>query len=396
MMFRCCVPTVTAPLMNRCCPQESAPAVQRRVALVAPAAADVLGCDEIFVIDPLNRTGKIRVPLRHALETKGLTEALQAAEIAAFATAEDAPARDLSLCLLFQKGRCNAGARCRQIHVDVEFVESVRAAACSSNNCCAHHGDAHSQHLTRDPRSVVVIGDRGCVGEYPMAAFASTKGLEAVAVRISGAVIKVGANAICRLHSQGRCKFGRDCRNVHLCLNGAHDVTMQLQRAEAQAAVMPSLESCCSIARGSACSTPRSDRSGSNSSATFGVAATRSTSVVMDSDVTPVKPSQAARAPMPADFDAVQTAATPVASMLAMPIVSTPPTPPTTTCERRIVSAFSVTSAAVAAAVSPAAQDSIFSRPLTKSSIGVAQAPKPFAWGFEDLVASVCCDILSE
>jgi len=64
---------------------------------------------------------------------------------------------------------------------------------------------------------VNVIGLTGSIeATHALSAFARTEALEVALSRAHG-VARVMGNRICRLHSQGRCKFGKDCKNIHLC-----------------------------------------------------------------------------------------------------------------------------------------------------------------------------------
>lgn len=159
------------------------------------------------VIDPMNRNGKVSIDMKLITETRGLVE---------YMSTPVAQRKDLSLCLLYQKGRCNAGARCHQIHACPEFITKVRAQVAVSNNCCAAHGDVFSTTYAKATQVVTVVTD-GVGVDYSLSAFARTEALELVLSKSKTASLKVPANKICRLHGQNRCKFGQDCKNVHLC-----------------------------------------------------------------------------------------------------------------------------------------------------------------------------------
>lgn len=167
--------------------------------------------ESLSVIDPCNRTGKITIPMALVTETKGVSDFLK------FSPANPPPpdAKDLSLCLLFQKGRCNAGGRCNQVHADPDYIADVRGRALSGRTCCARHGDVHSAALD-EPRTVAVHAERE-ITYYALADFALTPSLELAISRSRTATVRVQANRVCRLHSKGSCKFGRDCKNIHLC-----------------------------------------------------------------------------------------------------------------------------------------------------------------------------------
>lgn len=192
------------------------------------AAASV---QTLSVIDPCNRTGKINIPTTYVTETKGVTDFLR------YAGNPPPEAKDLSLCLLFQKGRCNAGNRCNQVHATPEFVEQLRARANSVKSCCARHGDVHSEALDAH-RGVVVLSEDGLSKHYTLADFAFTPALELAVKRTRAGAVRVQATRVCRLHSRGSCKFGRDCKNVHLCPRA---VELESFESKSSVVVMPTV-----------------------------------------------------------------------------------------------------------------------------------------------------------
>lgn len=169
------------------------------------------------VIDPCNRTGKISVPLKYIFETRGVIDHQ--------CNPHKRDVKDLSLCLLFMRGRCNAGNRCHQCHVDPEFVEKLRAEAAAARNCCAAHGDIHSSGYSQVAQEIHVVDASGCHQCFAAADFARTGVLDTFLRRVcasgagsaAGGVVTIPAGKICRLHSEGRCKFGKDCARIHLC-----------------------------------------------------------------------------------------------------------------------------------------------------------------------------------
>jgi hypothetical protein len=183
----------------------------------------------LSVIDPCNRTGKITIPMTYVSETKGVTDHIKHGEN------PPADAKDLSLCLLFQKGRCNAGSRCNQVHATPEFVEQLRARAHAVKSCCCRHGDVHSQMLN-DARLVEVQTDDETL-LYMLTDFALTPSLETAMKRARvGCPVRVSASRVCRLHQKSGCKFGRDCKNIHLC---AHSTPVKVVEALAPPAPLP-------------------------------------------------------------------------------------------------------------------------------------------------------------
>eukprot|EP00760_Papus_ankaliazontas_P019673 PhM_4_TR18054/c1_g1_i1/m.41059 len=167
----------------------------------------------VSVIDPHNRTGKIHVPLRYVADTRGRADALRTRNH-----------KDLSLCLLHHRGRCNVGTKCHQMHVDPEYIESLRTQAAATPTCCAFHGDLLSRDLQGSTTTVEVLSTKHeCPVRVPLSSFASTKGLQSflrshrTQQGNDAARSFVTQSRICRLHQDNRCKYGRDCRHMHLC-----------------------------------------------------------------------------------------------------------------------------------------------------------------------------------
>lgn len=166
----------------------------------------------IHVIDPLNRTGKVAIPAHLVSDTKGLDDYRAAA-----ARHEN---KDFSLCLLFQKGRCNAGSRCHQVHACPDHVLELRTKAASVKCCCAEHGDLHSQGYASGQQMIRLVdhtNPSALAPAYALASFARTTCLDNILRNVRVMDVKVPASKICRLHAQRRCKFGKDCKNIHLC-----------------------------------------------------------------------------------------------------------------------------------------------------------------------------------
>eukprot|EP00759_Apiculatamorpha_spiralis_P030844 PhF_6_TR32412/c0_g1_i1/m.48092 len=172
--------------------------------------------DFINVIDPQNRTGKIRIPSSLVFDTKGKQEALRATTTSATSRQQQQQApKDFSLCLLFQNGKCNVGAKCHQIHADCEFVRKLRSTASQCSTCCAEHGCPQSKEWESDNRTVVYSTSTNIHVPLVLKSFAVTQGLTAAMHSNKG--ITVLHTRICRLHQQNRCKYGRDCRHIHMC-----------------------------------------------------------------------------------------------------------------------------------------------------------------------------------
>lgn len=174
----------------------------------------------VSAIDPQNRTGKIRIPLNLCFDTKGKLDAVRTEG-----------KKDLSLCLLFQRGKCNAGGKCHQIHADCEYVAQLRVEAAQNDSCCASHGDAHSKEIIAMPaRTVLYMTPTRVHIPVSIHCFAATQGLESILH--SGSELRVAHNKVCRLQQEGRCKYGRDCKNVHMCRTKVAELSSAVQAVQ--------------------------------------------------------------------------------------------------------------------------------------------------------------------
>ncbi|CBZ27042.1 conserved hypothetical protein [Leishmania mexicana MHOM/GT/2001/U1103] len=157
---------------------------------------DDRGC--IAVVDPQRR--KLHVPLSAIQMTKALNGRLKTP----------------SLCLLYQLGRCRQGDNCYQVHLDAAIVERLRADAKNMPCCCFQHGDCNSHVMDRtayEGRSLGITGQFS----VPLTRVAYTAGLQRV-LQDQPACAPVKPSVLCRLHGQpGGCRFGADCRFVHVC-----------------------------------------------------------------------------------------------------------------------------------------------------------------------------------
>lgn len=157
---------------------------------------DERGC--ITVVDPQRR--KLHVPLSAIQTTKALNGRLKTP----------------SLCLLFQSGRCRQGDNCYQVHVDPATVDRLRIDVENMPCCCLLHGDCNC-HLV-DPacyegRSLLIAGQYN----VPLSRVAYTAGLQRV-LQEEAMSVPVNPSVLCRLHGQrGGCRFGADCKFVHVC-----------------------------------------------------------------------------------------------------------------------------------------------------------------------------------
>jgi len=151
----------------------------------------------IRAVDPVGR-GVIEIPCAMLKETRGLSDHLVSTQT-----------RDVSICCLFQRGKCRADSQCRQIHADRRFVEAQREKLQRVNTCCAFcEGQATPTDVT------VRLTGRATEGVPPLSIsrFQSTAGSQDLAVSREAAWTDV-----CRLHLQSSCKYGASCRNIHIC-----------------------------------------------------------------------------------------------------------------------------------------------------------------------------------
>lgn len=191
---------------------------------VASSDAETKAMKEISVIDPTSRYGKLSVPMSYTFDTKGRTEWVKCG---------GKLKKDLSICCLFQKGKCHVGERCFQVHIDRTFVTELRKKYANAITCCHGCGDVHSDNdahrrllqgnFTND---TVAISFGGCDDsvDLPASRLANTIGLEdALKGRYDGVVrrrdgtLVFSFSKVCRLHLKNACKYGRDCKNLHIC-----------------------------------------------------------------------------------------------------------------------------------------------------------------------------------
>eukprot|EP00668_Euglena_longa_P018993 GGOE01023669.1.p1 GENE.GGOE01023669.1~~GGOE01023669.1.p1 ORF type:complete len:543 (-),score=162.70 GGOE01023669.1:401-2029(-) len=127
-----------------------------------------------------------------------------------------------SLCMLFQRGRCNSHAACNQIHVDVRFAHAVAQALQNStlSNCCKVHGDLPSNN---SPNMVKLVDQEVLIERDPLPPLRVPHDCIAMTMfwtrvpKHKRRPLVISAERICNLHQQFACKFGVECRNVHIC-----------------------------------------------------------------------------------------------------------------------------------------------------------------------------------
>jgi len=188
--------------------------------------------NHVMVLDPLNFGGLLKVPLPKTFETKGRNDWLKGIL-----------KKDLSLCCLFQRGKCHAGSKCHQVHADRNFVADMRAQNSHITSCCLRCGDTASSYpagraMFAELRSsgCNTINLHGSI--YPLDILAYTVGIASYMasaprpqVLMSNDSLMIAATRVCRLHLRGGCKYGKDCKNVHVCSQLGEAVLKVVNRA---------------------------------------------------------------------------------------------------------------------------------------------------------------------
>eukprot|EP00906_Rhabdomonas_costata_P018858 RCo027478 len=171
----------------------------------------------IPVIDPeLKALGRVWLPREWVQPSSGLTR---------YNEGHPYPP---SLCLLFQADKCQAGVNCNQIHADRDQIAAMRDALRRANvsNCCGEHGDLPSARadfraLVQKLSLVVVSDDRTFsmkILPIHIAMTAYWSSLLESSQNSPGAFTRsIKASQICGLHQRKSCRFGVDCKHVHLC-----------------------------------------------------------------------------------------------------------------------------------------------------------------------------------
>ena len=197
-----------------------APMAQPRVAATPLTSSPLLASlfqpreGALPVIDPhLKHLGRFWIDCKKLVRTEG---------IARYQVNHPHPP---SLCLLYQEGRCNAGSKCNQIHVKRSHMKNLRKAlaAAPPSNCCLRHGDLASgrtdvRKLLEEHPLEIKLG-RGASVRFPSHAVAITTYWDKYLrepYQIRG-VLHVVSSRICNLHQLNQCRYGVDCKNIHLC-----------------------------------------------------------------------------------------------------------------------------------------------------------------------------------
>eukprot|EP00906_Rhabdomonas_costata_P007602 RCo010888 len=187
-----------------------------RTSMMCSAELYQPGPDTVSLIDPMVKAwGKLSFPLTHTEATVGLERAL---------AGHPYPP---SLCILYQERRCQKGSQCNQIHVSRELVAQARQLlSCTPRvTCCSLHGDAPSQR--RDFQGLCgalqarLSSNDGSfeveLASHHIAMTAFWGPLLARPTALEGNKVTITALQLCYLHQRGCCRFGMDCKRVHIC-----------------------------------------------------------------------------------------------------------------------------------------------------------------------------------
>lgn len=194
----------------------------------------------VTIIDPAFRSGKIEIPIEKTSVTKGRDEWIDG----------KLRNRDLSLCCLFQKGRCHAQERCHQVHADRDYVASLRAQQSTVVSCCRFCHDTASltpaaaaffaANMPSATSIRITFGEADEPNVVPASRVAFTDGLiqqfRDHGCKESQGSIDIPARRVCRLHAKGVCKYGKDCKNVHVCCQLGENVMVRRSSAASSVA----------------------------------------------------------------------------------------------------------------------------------------------------------------
>lgn len=128
-----------------------------------------------------------------------------------------------SLCVLYQTGKCFSREKCNQIHVERQWASTVWHALeqAAVYNCCRSCGDLPSvtHELFGGPRGPPDLSLR-VPGVPPFAIpvqqIAATRFWQRFLAE-DRHHLYFAPDRICILHQQNTCKYGVECKNVHLC-----------------------------------------------------------------------------------------------------------------------------------------------------------------------------------
>lgn len=262
---------------------------------------NVTPASTVPIIDPTGFGGLIHVPVTKTFETKGRYEFFKGIL-----------RKEVSLCCLFQKGRCHAGDKCHQIHVDTTFIKNVRAQNANIVSCCRACKDTASLSSTAvaffashfENPSLKVVAPDGRYSVVRSDQVALTTGLsQHVEQQQLSSLTSLPTKKMCRLHLRGACKYGKDCKNIHLCTKLGEDI------------LSPTNTPAPEERRGSLSSNAATSKQNSRTpTPTPGVQHQRSVSGIMDRGVSTPPPRAVSPAPLVAEKVKKSTESAPVAT----------------------------------------------------------------------------------
>eukprot|EP00760_Papus_ankaliazontas_P013842 PhM_4_TR15909/c1_g1_i1/m.57845 len=117
-----------------------------------------------------------------------------------------------TVCLSYQTGSCSDGAQCMGLHVDHAYLQATRLLR--GTPCCARHDDVFSRHVNHNMKgtSYRLRAVDGTLHDIELNELGITEALPS-----PDGVHIIDASSVCRKYLDGQCKFGKECRNVHVC-----------------------------------------------------------------------------------------------------------------------------------------------------------------------------------
>ncbi|KAH9600541.1 hypothetical protein LSM04_007269 [Trypanosoma melophagium] len=116
------------------------------------------------------------------------------------------------VCRLFLDGRCRQGARCFQVHVQRDVLESLRREALDTPSCCHRHGAPCNYEGL--PFNLAVNVGTTVVGLHSIS---PTNCLWGIYSEHGENELNVPKGRVCREHRRGLCRFGEECGFLHIC-----------------------------------------------------------------------------------------------------------------------------------------------------------------------------------
>ncbi|KAJ9466050.1 hypothetical protein DIPPA_14925 [Diplonema papillatum] len=151
--------------------------------------------------DPGNRVTVIRVPFASTFETQGREAHVREEARGRF--------RQISICILFHRGKCRSNRRCRQLHVDPAVIDKLRDE--TAGPCCFVHGTCKRPDANGEV--IVIELQNGARRAFDRSFFSPTRGLQEFVKKDEA----VPEDHVCCLNKLSRCKWGSRCANVHFC-----------------------------------------------------------------------------------------------------------------------------------------------------------------------------------